>query len=127
MRKKVKDKEASEIVDNEPKQIKMPRISPMDEIEYVNEMTSHYLAMTQIDYIKEDDIESEWDKVVRNIMEPYFSRLQTFNELLSSKLGLKEKGLDISTIYFKDFEVIIKEMGLKIDNLDDILDPKKMV
>ncbi|MHA2038771.1 MAG: hypothetical protein ACW98X_20250 [Promethearchaeota archaeon] len=39
------------------KQINMPRISPMDDVKYFQEIVSWALAMHHINYIKENGIE----------------------------------------------------------------------
>ena len=102
MGKKVKEKEESKLVST-------PRIFPMDEVEYVHEFVSQYIAMTRIEYVAHDGNESEWDNVVINVFKSFYSDLQTGIEGLSTIIAPKEKGLDISTINFKDFEINLAE------------------
>jgi len=98
------EKEKSGLID-------ITRIPPLDDVKYIQEIFSWYLAMGQFDYIKENDTESEWDKEVSNAFKSIYSFLQSAIEEYSSLLAIKEKGSDISTINFKNFEETIKEIN----------------
>jgi len=109
MEKKIKEKE-------EPKLVNSARIPPMDVVEYVQEWISQFLAMSRFENVISDNIESEWDNLVRNIFETEISILKMRIEGLSSIPVIKEKGLDIKTIDLKDYEENIKKFIINHDN-----------
>lgn len=103
MGKKGKEKEQSKLVTT-------PRISPMDVVEYAHGLVSQCIAITRIEYGVLDGTESEWDNIVKNIFKITHFFLKMRIEGLSSILDIKEKGLDIKTINFKDYEEAVKQI-----------------
>lgn len=86
----------------------MPRIPPLNEIDFIKELYLFHNAINRLEYAKREDIESEWENEM-NILVQWLKNYNetTFNDL-SSLLRLDEKGLDMDSINFEDFKDSIK-------------------
>jgi alkylhydroperoxidase family enzyme len=88
---------------------KASRVSPLDELEYVQGLISSRKAVNRISYNEDDDDKSEWNDAVLNVVKELRGSPSYYMNPISTYLKLEEKGLDINSISIKEFEEPIKE------------------
>ncbi len=90
-----------------------PRIHPLDELEYVQELVSSHLATNRVRYDDKDEDESDWNNPVLSLVKELKGSTSFYLNPISSYLKLEEKGLDINSINIKDFEEPVKDFVKK--------------
>ncbi len=85
-----------------------PRISQINEVEFIKELYHFNKAINYLQYEKQESFESEWESEMHSLVQ--WLKNYNYNILnnLSSFLKLKEKGLDIDSINFNDYNDSIK-------------------
>jgi alkylhydroperoxidase family enzyme len=91
-----------------------PRITPLNEFEYVKELLMFQNALNRLKYTKRDN-ETEWEKEIDSLIQWLKGYNLTEVNSLSSFLNLEEKGLDINSINLEDhvdsIKAFIKQEG----------------
>lgn len=85
------------------------RVSPLDELEYVQGLISSRKTVTRVSYDEDANDKSGWNEAVLNIVKELRGSPSYYMNPLSTHLKLEEKDLDITSINIKDFEEPIKE------------------
>ncbi len=85
-----------------------PRVSPINEVDFIKELYDFNKAMDHLQFGKQESFDSEWESEMHSLVQ----WLKNYNESmlndLSSFLKLNEKGLNIDSINFDDYEDSIK-------------------
>jgi len=81
-----------------------PRISPLNEIDFIKELYQFHNAINQLSIAKREEFESEWESELYALVQWLRNYNKNTLDNLSSFLKLEEKGLDINSIKFKDFK-----------------------
>ncbi|MFX0082616.1 MAG: carboxymuconolactone decarboxylase family protein [Candidatus Hodarchaeota archaeon] len=90
-------------------QFNEPRVPPLNEVEYVQELISSRKAINQLNFDEKCDEELDWNKPVLSIVKEMKGSISYYLNPISSHLKLKEKGLDVNSIDIKDHETSVKE------------------
>ena len=85
-----------------------PRISPIKEVKFIKELYHFNKAITYLQYEKQESFESEWESEMHSLVQWLKNYNDNILNNLSSFLKLKEKGLDIDSINFEEYEDSIK-------------------
>jgi alkylhydroperoxidase family enzyme len=89
--------------------LKSPRVYPLNEIEYVQELISTRFATNRVKFDEEVDVESDWNEPVLSTIKEMKGSISFYLNPISSYLKLEEQGLDINSINIKNFEEPIKD------------------
>jgi alkylhydroperoxidase family enzyme len=84
--------------------LEKPRATPLNEIDFINELYQFQNATDQLSFAKSKDFKSEWESELYSLVDWLKNYNKATLERLSSFLKLKEKGLDIDSINFQDFK-----------------------
>ncbi|KKK46064.1 MAG: Carboxymuconolactone decarboxylase family protein [Candidatus Lokiarchaeum sp. GC14_75] len=85
------------------------RVSPLNELEYVQGLISSRQAVNHIKFDEKSDDQSEWNDAVLNIIKELKGSPSFYMNPISQYLKLAEKGLDLNSINLEDFEEPIKD------------------
>jgi len=92
----------------EPFRLNKPRIPPLGEVDFIQDLYQLHSAAKNLEYTKEQDFDSEWASELSTLV----NWLKEYNnntlEGLSSFLELEEKGQNINSIKFADYKDEIK-------------------
>lgn len=117
MSKNNKEKISKELNKNELLRLNKPRISPLNELEYVQGLVSSRLATNRVKFNEEAGDESDWDNPVLSLVKELRGSTSYYLNPISSYLNLEEKALDITSINLKDFKEPIKAFIKKRENI----------
>ena len=81
-----------------------PRVSPLNEIDFIKELYQFHNAADQLSIAKREDFKSEWESELYILVQWLKNYNKNFLDNLSSFLKLEEKGLDFNSIKFEDFK-----------------------
>ncbi|MHA2051481.1 MAG: carboxymuconolactone decarboxylase family protein [Promethearchaeota archaeon] len=93
---------------SDPYRLDKPRISPITELDFIKELYQLHNAAKDLEYTKEKDFDSEWASELSSLVKWLKDYNNNILDGLSSFLKLEEKGLNIDSINFGDFEDGIK-------------------
>jgi len=108
MKKRNKDQKIRISERNIMKRLDNPRITPLNEIEYVKELIMFCNAINRIDYSKSDNDDTEWENEIKLLIQWLRDYKASEINNLSSFLKLNKKGLDLESIDLGDYEDSIK-------------------
>ena len=86
-----------------------PRVSPLNELEYVQGLISSRKAADRISFDEDGNNQPEWNDAVLTIIKEIKGSPSFYMNPISTHLNLEEQGLDLNSINLKDFEDPIKE------------------
>lgn len=120
MNKKERRRVIKENTKNNWLHLDKPRISPLNEVDFIKELYQFQNATDQLSFAKREEFESEWETELHTLVQ----WLKNYNKItldrLSSFLKLKEKGLDIHSINFEDFKEEIESFIYQEGNIFNI-------
>ncbi|MHA2400867.1 MAG: carboxymuconolactone decarboxylase family protein [Promethearchaeota archaeon] len=105
---KEKEQENKILDESKPFRLDKPRISPLTEIQFINELYQLHEATKSIEYTKEDNFNSEWERELSALVKWLKDYNNNMLNGLSSFLKLEENGLNIDSINFEDYTDSIK-------------------
>ncbi|MFW9876018.1 MAG: carboxymuconolactone decarboxylase family protein [Candidatus Thorarchaeota archaeon] len=120
MNKKKSRQAIREISKNNWLSLDKPRLSPINEIDFVKELCQFHNAADQLSISKRQDFISEWETELYILVQWLKNYNKNFIDNLSSFLKLEEKGLDINSIKFEDFKEEIKSFILQEGHIFNI-------
>lgn len=86
-----------------------PRVSPLNELEYVQGLISSRQAADRISFDEDGNNQPEWNDAVLTIIKEIKGSPSFYMNPISTHLNLEEQGLDLNSVNLKDFEDPIKE------------------
>lgn len=99
------------------KRLDIPRITPLNEIEYVKELLMFCNAINRIDYSKSDKDDTEWENEIKILIQWLRDYKASEINNLSSFLELDKKELDLESIDLGDYEDSIKSFIKQEDSI----------
>ncbi|MHA2008836.1 MAG: carboxymuconolactone decarboxylase family protein [Promethearchaeota archaeon] len=86
-----------------------PRVSPLNELEYVQGLISSRQAADRISFDEKGGVQSDWNDATLTIIKELKGSPSFYMNPISTYLKLEEKGLNWNSINIKNFEEPIKE------------------
>ncbi len=96
---------------------KEPRVPPLKEVEYVQELHASIKATNRLKYERGEEESSDWDDVVLSLVKEMKGGASYYINPILSHLKVKEKGLDLDSINIQDYEEPIKEFIKKKETI----------